>query len=327
MKSTQIIALTILGSLALSPVLALGEETSAAAGAGTETTVSSGDGSATTNTGASGSATTERESPSKSSTGKVEFTHEVKSPRDAASGQATGRRLNGLPPGTPVMGTHIMASGTKPFPAGMEMRNKMMASGTKPLPPGMEQRMENRDERHTEMTDKREQMQEKHQEHRGEVLKHQAMQLTKIAKAAIERYTKLIERINSRIAKLKAEGKDTTKAEASVAIAVAKLSDAKAAVALAESSLQSAALQADASASSSVKIDSGKPVRDAIKKAREALNAVQQALMDAVTALRPLAAEVRTEGEGKNLPPKPEETNGIILQNNANAGAGATTGQ
>ncbi len=294
MKSTRIIALTILGTLVLSPVLALGEETGASASAGTETTVSSGDGSATTSTGASGSATTERESPSRPSQGKPALYHEVKSPRDSASGQATGKQLNSLPPGT-----RPAASGTKPLPAGMDVRNKMMASGTKPLPPGMEQRLENRDEHKAEMTEKREAMQEKRQEHRGEILKRQAMQLIKVAKAAIERYAKLIERINSRIAKLKAEGKDTTKAEAAIAVAVAKLAEAKAAVALAESSLPNAVLQADASASSSVKIDSGKPVREALAKVREALKAVQKALQATMLALRPLATpEVHTTGTG-----------------------------
>jgi chromosome segregation ATPase len=52
-------------------------------------------------------------------------------------------------------------------------------------------------------------------------------QMTKRFNAAVERLTKIADRIDSRIAKIKATGKDTSGAEASVADARAKINQAK----------------------------------------------------------------------------------------------------
>ncbi len=302
MRSTTHISLVLLGSLMLSPLFALAEETSASASAGTETTASGGGtgGSATTETSASGSTgtpapspSTIRESPTLQSTGKLResptkasLTHEVVSPRDAASGLPTGKRLNGLPPGTPVTGT------------------RMNASGTKTLPAGMEERMQNRDDMRVKleerasttrdnMQQRREDMKEKRQERRGEILKRQATMLINRMKAAIERIVKLSGRVDSRIVKLKEHGADTSKPEASMVIARGKIADAKAAVAAAEAAVANAVINADASASTTASVDPGKPVREALNKAKDAVIAAHKALVDAIESLKGIKVDIK----------------------------------
>lgn len=193
----------------------------------------------------------------------------VVAPRDVATGQSSGKR--------------------------------MMASGTRPLPPKMEERMEKRDEmkanievRRGEMEEKREQMEERHEEmkekikeRRGEMLKRMSTQMITRMKAAIERFTKLSDRVDSRIAKLKEKGVSTATAEANIAIVRTKILEAKAAVSLAEASIASAVTVANAGeASSSTPVDAGKPVRDALQKARTAVVDAHKALVTALTSLK-----------------------------------------
>lgn len=264
--------------------------------------------------------------------GVLMFSPLVSFAETGTSTQASGKRLNGLPPGTPVgsmrmMGTgtkplpagmemrNKMASGTKPLPDGMEMRNKMTASGTRPLPPGMEKRMEDRDDMRTKMmgssterdcigdssgkTDcvgkkRGEEMRGKMMERRSEILKRMANQMLGRMNAAIERITKLADRIDSRILKLKGKSIDTSKAEASIVIARTKIGDAKAAVVLAQSAVAGALINADTSASSTTSVDAGKPVREALEKARVAVVAAHKALIDAIEALK---ANTKIDGE------------------------------
>ncbi len=272
----------LLGALVLSPMVSFAQTTGASAGGTTDTTVSAGgtgasattDTTITTGTTVSGLPTekrqhqpvmiirespTRRESPSKASLGT---TREITAPRDTASGQATGKRV-------------------------------LMGTGTKPLPAGMEKRMENRDEIRGDMmkngsstNGRGEEMREKMKERRGEILKRMAHQMVERMNAAIERLSKLADRVDSRIAKLKQKGVDTGKAEASIVIARTKIADAKAAVVVAVSAVEGASVQADASASSTTVVDAGKPVREALEKARIAVVAAHKALVDAIEALK-----------------------------------------
>ena len=221
-----------------------------------------------------------------SGTGGV-MQHEVRGPRDAASGQSTGKRLNGLPPGTPVTGTMM----------------RINASGTRALPANMENRMERRDEMRNKLKERasstrenieerRGEMRTRMQERRSDILKREAAQVIKRMHAAIDRFTKIADRIDSRITKMKEKGVDTGKAEASVAIARTKITEATAAVANAEASIASAADNADASASTTASSDAGKPVREALQKARVAVEAARKALVEAVESLR---ANVKVE--------------------------------
>lgn len=113
-------------------------------------------------------------------------------------------------------------------------------------------------------------------------------------KAAVERFTKIADRIDSRILKLKGNGVDTSKAESNVAIARTKITEATAAVAAAEASITSAVASANASETSSTTapVDSGKPVREALQKARAAVEEAHKALVNAVESLR---ANVKVE--------------------------------
>jgi hypothetical protein len=166
----------------------------------------------------------------------------------------------------------------------------------------MEKRMENRDAMHDKMMQngsstnkgRGEEMRGKMMERRGEILKRMAHQMVGRMNAAIERLTKLADRVDSRIAKFKEKNIDTSKAEASIAIARTKIADAKAAVAVAVGAIEAASVQADASASSTKPMDAGKPVREALEKARIAVTAAHKALVDAVVTLK---ANTKLDGE------------------------------
>ncbi len=206
-----------------------------------------------------------------------------------------------LPPGAMMKGGH-MATGTKPIPKGMEMRDKMMASGTKPIPTGIEARMEGRDSERMRMMgsgtpermgrgdcgpaasssdcgDKRGKG-----ERRGEMLRHAAELIFHRVEAAIGRFNKLADRIDSRITKQKGQGTDTSVAEADVAAARAKTKEAQDALDAAKALVVSAGVSADAS--TTVSTDAGKPVREQLEKAKQALTEAAKDLEAAVTALK-----------------------------------------
>jgi hypothetical protein len=235
MKSTQTMSALLLGVMVLSPIVSFAQtETSAGATTGTSAA------------------------------------RDIKSPRDAASGQASGKRM-------------VNASGTV----------KIVASTSRPLPAGMEKRMEDRDDVRAKMMQNSSstagrgaEMREKMAERRGEILKRITNQMILRMNAAIERLAKLADRIDSRIVKLKEKGVDTAKAEANIAIARTKIADAKAAVAAAGNGVESASIQADASASSTKPSDPGKTVREALTQARTAVFAAHKAIVDALTSLK-----------------------------------------
>jgi hypothetical protein len=142
------------------------------------------------------------------------------------------------------------------------------ATGTRILPPRMEEA--------------RRQMQEK----RSKILKRFAEMMIKRMNAAIDRLTKLADRLDSRIAKEKARGVNTSATEASLALARTKLADARTAVGVAEAAVAGAIASADTSASSTKPVDVGKPVREALNKAKDAVFAAHKALVQAVASLK-----------------------------------------
>ena len=226
--------------------------------------------------------------------------HVVTPPRDTASGLPTGKRT--------------MATNTKMMPAGMDLRNKMMASGTKPLPRGMEERMENRDDMRARMmnggsSEKRgAEMREKMMERRGEILKRIADKMIVRLNAAVDRLTKLADRADSRIAKLKERGADMSKAEANIAITRTKITEAKAAINAALGTLDTAVIQANVSASTTKPSDPGKIVRTSLQKARESVFAAHKALVTAIASIKATGGlgEGRENATGTKPFPKPK---------------------
>ncbi len=214
-------------------------------------------------------------------------------------------------PGTMPLGGVLkdgrMASGTKALPKGMELRYGMTASGTKPIPPDIEERMEGRDRERLRMMGSGTPLRRDdcskassssncvfgHEkgEHRGEMLKHAAEIIFHRIEAAIKRFNKIGDRIDSRITKQKAQGIDTSAAESSVSAARAKTKEAQEALDSAKALVASARVNADAT--TTVSIDAGKPVREQLQKAKQALEGAAQDLGNAVQALKGL----RNEGE------------------------------
>lgn len=271
MKSTETLSILLLGALVLTPMFGMAQ-TETSAGASTETTVSSDGTSATGTAGADVAA------------------QDVVSPRDAASGLPTGKRQHApviirkeLDKSTPLLGR--------------------TASGTKPMSPEMENRLENRDEMRDKLVqrasttqsnreERRDEMREKMQERKSEILKRHATNMVRQMRAAIGRISKLADRMDSRIAKMKERGADTSQAEANIAIARTKITEASAAVKLAEDAIASAVVAADVSASSTSPSDPGKAVREALNKAKEAVFAAHKALVEAIKSLKGIRIDV-----------------------------------
>lgn len=199
----------------------------------------------------------------------------VVAPRDTASGLPTGKRQY-----QPVRGTS-----SNPLPADTEKRLEERDALRAKLEGGASTTKENKEER-------RDEMKEKMKERRSEVLKRHAMMMIERMNAAIRRESKLGDRIDSRIAKMKAHGADTTQAEANMVIVRTKIAEATAAVKLAEDSIPGAIASADASASSTLPSDPGKAVREALNKAKEAIFAAHKALVEATKSLKGIRIDV-----------------------------------
>ncbi len=188
---------------------------------------------------------------------------------------------------------------------------RMMASGTRPIPKAIENRMETRDDRmeqlranctlpdgtvasrtdcatfrQGERQERREEVRERIVERKGEALRALANVMLKRLTATVERQTKIADRIDARIVKLKTQGIVTTDAEAQIAIARTKIAEAQTAVTAAKAQIEAAVTSANASASSTVIKDAGKAVREEMQKAREALLASHKALVEALNALK-----------------------------------------
>lgn len=217
---------------------------------------------------------------------------------EVAPTSATGGEVS-LP--RPTLRTRIATTTRLGVPPRVETL-RTMASGTRPLPKDLEERaqgraqiqdciggasttdcLQGREERRTEA---RARMEEK----RSEILKRVSLQMFERMQAAIDRFTKLSDRIDSRIQKLKEQGVDTTKSEGLMKITRAKIADASTALEVAKQKVDGAALVADSSASSTEPVDAGKPVRENLEKARTAIMDAHKALVDAVESLKASSA-------------------------------------
>lgn len=280
MKSSQLLNALLIGALVLTPWLG-SAQTDASASAGTETTVS-GDGTSVAATA-----------------GAEVSAQGVVSPRDAASGLPTGKRQ------------HAPVTITKELDKSTPLLSRT-ASGTKPLAPAMEKRLENRDEMRDKLVERasttresaqerRDEMKEKMQEKKSEILKRHATNMVRHMRAAIGRISKLADRMDSRIAKMKERGVDTSKPEANIAVARAKIAEASAAVKLAEDAIAGAVALADVNASSTAPSDPGKAVREALNKGKEAVFAAHKALVEAIKSLKGIRIDaVATTTAGTN---------------------------
>ncbi|KKW36074.1 MAG: hypothetical protein UY81_C0033G0001, partial [Candidatus Giovannonibacteria bacterium GW2011_GWA2_53_7] len=167
--------------------------------------------------------------------------------------------------------------GTPPRP---EVKNRMMGSST---PEKMNERMDAAKER---MSERRDEVKTRMLEKKSEILKRMAKQSIVRLRAAVERLSKLANRLEARIAKIKEKGVDTTKATSLLAIARTQITGATTAINEAEASIPAAATQADRSASDTTNLAPGKAVREALHKAEVALKAAHKALVDAIVALK-----------------------------------------
>lgn len=122
-------------------------------------------------------------------------------------------------------------------------------------------------------------------ERRKAIIRNHFNRMMKRLEAALERGKKLGDRIQSRIEKAKANGKNTAKAQTALDKARAAWQEAKAALEEAKSKLEGVLSSTDPKAAF-------KEVHDLVVKARDKIKAVHAALVDAVTALKGL-------GEGR----------------------------
>lgn len=252
MRNISAISVIVIGAFALLPTFAFAEEAGTSGSARADVAVTSEGG--VVDVAIKASATGGVTPP----TGIVEYG--VKSPRDAATGQSSGKR--------------------------------MMASTTKPVPPVVSERMEARDELRLKMTasgsstvGRGEEMRKDAMKQRIEIYQRFAATMITRMQAAIDRMKKLADRLDSRITKEKERGVDTTKAEASLAIARVKIADAQAAITVATTTVSAESTYASVSASTTKPSDIGKPVREALNKAKDAVFAAHKALVDAISSL------------------------------------------
>lgn len=201
---------------------------------------------------------------------------------------------------TPPLHRPLLRNATTTRPA-LPIRG--LASSTKPLPKDIEERIQNREQARDcinggSTTDcalqngdeRRAEARARMEEKRSEILKHVAEQVFGRMGAAIERLSKLGDRVDSRIAKLKEQGVDTSKSEELMKTTRTKIAEASTALDAAKQEIDAAALLADASASSTKPVDAGKPVRESLEKARTAVVAAHKALVAAVESLKASAA-------------------------------------
>jgi len=161
--------------------------------------------------------------------------------------------------------------------SGQATGKRMMASGT-PMS----------DERREKMEARKEEMREKMEERRSEMLERMSTQMITKMKAAVERFTKLGDRVDSRIAKMKEKGIDTTTAVANMVVARAKIAAASTAIASAESSIAAAVAAIEETPTG----DGIKNVRSSLQVARTAIGEAHKALVASISSLR---ANVKSE--------------------------------
>ncbi len=121
---------------------------------------------------------------------------------------------------------------------------------------------------------------------------------------AIDRLEKLSGRLDEAIMKMKEKGVDTTSAEGLLSTAKSKIGEAKTAVASALSTIESARPTTTGTSTDQVSDGTRQAVKDALEKAKVAIQAAHKALVDAVAALKATGG-VRTgqnSGTGTTTP-------------------------
>src|SRR3989344_1165331 len=199
--------------------------------------------------------------------------------RETATGKADGR-LNKLPTGTPAAENRAAKTSSDPKDCIGDTSGKPDCV-SKP-----EANVKGETTNDGSAMERLKAARERVQEKRGEILKRMVNMMTKRMNAAIDRLTKIADRLDSRIAKEKARGVDTSTAETKLAAARTKLAEAKTAVSAAETVAIDAIKSADVSTPAGKPADAGKPVREALNKAKEAVFATHKALVEATSSLK-----------------------------------------
>ena len=185
--------------------------------------------------------------------------------------------------------TNPTSMGTKGLGAG-----RMAATGTRPVEKDVEERMQERDAMHAKLvgsgTVRGGEVRQNMMKERVEIFSRFTATMIGRMNAAINRLKKIADRLDSRIAKEKARGVDTTKAEANIAIARVKIADAETAVSLAANIVSSTTASIDLSSTTTKPSDIGKPVREMLAKARESVFAAHKALVEAIESLTGVVA-------------------------------------
>lgn len=178
---------------------------------------------------------------------------------------------------------------------------RVAATGTRPLEKSIEERMQERDAMHAKLvgstTERKGEMRQNMMKERVEIFSRFTATMIGRMNAAINRLKKIADRLDSRIAKEKARGVDTSKAEANIAIARVKIADAETAVSLAANIVSSTTASIDLSSTTTKPSDIGKPVREELAKARAAVFAAHKALVDAIASLTGVVATATTSDE------------------------------
>lgn len=305
MRPTISVGAVWIGLLLMMPGIVLAEETSTDTSATVETIVFPSDSSAgaTVETSVSNTVspmppkpTLIRESPTKPGTlmrdaNKMapKLPEAVKSKRDVAPGRATVRvneQATRQQPTNPIPLPNVAGKRENAQEKRAELKEKRVEvrENVKEKRAELE---EKRSEVRENVKERRDEVRQKMEERKSEILSRMAHQMIRRMKAAIERLDKLADRIDSRITKLKAKNIDTTKAETNISIARAKIAEAITAVKIAEGAVAGAITQADmVAANKETSVDAGKPIREALEKARQAVFAAHKAIIDAVESLK-----------------------------------------
>ncbi len=299
MKSALIV---LLATAITFPSFAFAEETSASAGASSETTVTTApDGtSASSNTGAK---TTVRESPSRPSTGNLRESPTlpsrpgVTSPRDSATGQATGKRVmaadvdgdgkvdivsprdaaSGLPTGKRQYQPIIIRKVTD-----AEENEQSRLNG---LPPGdpMGKRMQNASgTMHEKMGERMDEAKERMGERKENHAKEMARKTIQRMAAAIARIEQLATRVDSRLQKLAANGRDVSTATPLLAKSREKLAAARIELTAAEAAVTTMTPGTGTSTMPS----KDNPVRMHLEAAKTLIHEAHKALEEAVSSIK-----------------------------------------
>lgn len=210
--------------------------------------------------------------------------------------------------GKPLMGSgtrtanHPMMVGTTTggIPESGPHGGRMMASDTRPLPPALDGKIMNREmgsttgkggdgmmrgEMKGSSTENGAMMRERTGGHRGDIFHQAGSVMLKRMQAALDRFTKLADRIDSRIVKMKASGTDTKGAEAGMIIVRSKLLDADKAISDVNTKIADVANAINDATTTSPSVDEKKPAKDAMERAKQSLVAVQKALEDVVSLI------------------------------------------